>query len=137
MSRYITYAHEDNAGGIHLYAVDVHPDRQDYRADFGPHETWEASQEYAAMLTGADPFSLNWTELGKDDEWCGREFARTSLRDLYPLGIDPEACIHYSSAFDFADALGVVTECPECGQRFPVADLGNGKWCPCCGCDCL
>ena len=135
MSRYITYVHEDNAGGIHLYAVDVHPDRQDYRADFGPHETWEASQEYAAMLTGADPVALNWDELGESDPWDGHEIARTSLRAVYPLGIDPDECTG-NGAFEFAEALGVMTECPECGERFATAELIDGKRCPCCGCDC-
>lgn len=138
MSRYITYAQEDNAGGIHLYAIDVHPDRQDYRADFGPHETWEASQEYAAMLTGADPVALAWQELGKEEEWSGCEIARTSLRDILPLGVEFDAIgMRGRTAFEFAEALGVMTECPECGDRFATAQLVDGERCPRCGCGCL
>lgn len=135
MSRYITYAQEDNAGGIHLYAIDVHPDRQDYRIDFPAVHSWEASQGYAAMLTGADPVALGWQELEKDFEWCGKEIARTSLRDSYPLGIDVGACDGWG-AFKFAEALGVMTECPECGERFATAELIDGKYCPDCECDC-
>lgn len=158
---YTYQAYEDNAGGLHLFALaeDGAPVWGDYyygaRDNLGyAGEDYAGMDWHALMVQGLDPVREGWAGLcywphdGADmsvmladaHECAERARLIADSDDMcrLPYGVDLDACVEAGRLF--AVAAGAAYECPECGEVVPaVRDLHYpDRWtaprrCDCCG----
>ena len=136
----ISEIYEDNAGGLHIFALagpDCVPVYYSYHT---PGDAYEAAQEWATILTyGVD---RHWTSSSDPeevyDELCDCKIIGCSKWRDDPYGVDLDCCC--SCGQEFAVALGAAYECPQCGSlqravrnaHYPD-DWANPERCEACG----
>lgn len=140
--QYTYEAYEDNAGGLHIFALDDEGAVVWGSIHYG--EEYEAAQDWAGLMAqGCDPVAEGWESpdgIEEDYEsqtYPGSRQIASSDWDHLPLGIDVDDLAIAGKRF--AVELGVLYRCHECGEYGECVATWTGgpreapERCECCG----
>lgn len=141
MNKYIYEAYEDNAGGLHIFALNGTNDETVMWGEYYYGDECEAAATWVALtVREVDPTSEHWGTkdfvAAIDHKYCREQdsiklIARIESNKLndQSLGIDIDVLC--SAGKNFAIECGVLYQCPKCGE-IGECELQKPEYCEYC-----